>query len=209
MEQKILNKLRGGPMPGRLLPNLFPTKHPDATGRAIYSLLRAGKIFVVRQGVFKAVSAGMSEQDYIDLTHAFRDVENSSLKPQGLQRCTVCGHVKPLEDYYIEKRFHDGHRPDCKACVRERTIANRKVRKEREEALLQAGVQTQQTPELKTRVCKQCGIEQPINNFPLRPETATRRSRRLLACHECDKARRKAYNARVTEQRRRVMGKIK
>lgn len=39
------------------------------------------------------------------------------------QRCTKCGKVKPLEDYHKCGLVKDGHRPDCKACVKERQQA--------------------------------------------------------------------------------------
>ena len=39
------------------------------------------------------------------------------------KRCSKCGEVKPLNEYYKEKGCRDGHRPDCKACFSARARA--------------------------------------------------------------------------------------
>lgn len=38
--------------------------------------------------------------------------------------CTGCGVPKPLEDFYTHKNTRDGHRPDCKKCVIQRSRAS-------------------------------------------------------------------------------------
>ena len=34
----------------------------------------------------------------------------------GMKRCTICGEVKPLDDFYRMTGMRDGHRSDCKSC---------------------------------------------------------------------------------------------
>lgn len=33
-----------------------------------------------------------------------------------LKKCTLCGGVKPLDDFYKRASMEDGHRSECKAC---------------------------------------------------------------------------------------------
>ena len=45
--------------------------------------------------------------------------------------CSRCGEDKPLSEYYKRKGAKDGHRPDCKACVRARQKAYREASPEK------------------------------------------------------------------------------
>jgi len=68
--------------------------------------------------------------------------------PQG-KRCSKCGEVKPLTEFYRDARAKDGRRPHCKACITARCQANKEARAaydharyeaNREEILAQARV---------------------------------------------------------------------
>ena len=48
------------------------------------------------------------------------------------KRCTVCGEVKPLEEFPKHPQYKDGHRPYCKACQSKR----RKVVRHTKEGLI-------------------------------------------------------------------------
>lgn len=39
-----------------------------------------------------------------------------------MKRCTVCGEIKPLDDYFRDKRASDGRYSSCKPCQREKTL---------------------------------------------------------------------------------------
>lgn len=40
-----------------------------------------------------------------------------------MKRCSKCGELKPLTEFYKAKGCRDGHRPDCKACFAARARA--------------------------------------------------------------------------------------
>jgi len=193
IKQKILAKLRVGPLSWQALQRLFPGKHPEAVERAIYSLKRECKIFPIRPTVFRLVTADMSEQDYIDLTHQFADETDEELLEGGMRRCSKCHNVKPLEDYYIQKREHGGHRPDCKACVRERVIATRAAR-------IAAG-KVKERIELCEKRCNCCKVVKPIADFNLQRATPTRNAHRRAYCKGCERDKVNAYNAKVRARR--------
>lgn len=48
-----------------------------------------------------------------------RTAERWALREQGLKRCTKCGEIKPLVDFYPDNRKLDGTKPDCKVCFGE------------------------------------------------------------------------------------------
>lgn len=49
-----------------------------------------------------------------------------------VKRCTKCGEVKPLEDFYLHEQNGRGRRrPDCRACVAERSRQRYAVTRER------------------------------------------------------------------------------
>lgn len=192
--EKILVELRKGPSSWRKLVEHFPRKHPEAVERAIYSLSRQGKIFPLRQGVFKVVTPDMTEEDYIDLTDRYKDADNDALEAHGLKRCTHCRHVKPLEDYYIQKRDYGGHRPDCKECVKARVTARRASKTEAELAW--------KASEPKSKTCRCCGQEKPITQFHLQKATEYRTAYRRSYCRSCVGARLKEFNEKVAAGRK-------
>lgn len=57
------------------------------------------------------------------------------------KRCTVCGEVKPLDDFYCAERMRDGRQSRCKACA---NVYQAGVREERKKQTLlrsrQAGI---------------------------------------------------------------------
>lgn len=50
---------------------------------------------------------------------------------QKTKACTKCGEVKPITDYYREKRALDGKTSDCKECIKARTREYNRLNKER------------------------------------------------------------------------------
>lgn len=50
-----------------------------------------------------------------------RTAERWALREQGLKKCTRCGRVLPLDDFYEDKRKSDGRRDACKPCHIEAT----------------------------------------------------------------------------------------
>ena len=54
------------------------------------------------------------------------------------KRCTKCGEMKPLGDFYKEKTGRDGVRSDCKACFAVRAKARYTKNREREIARVRA-----------------------------------------------------------------------
>jgi len=56
------------------------------------------------------------------------------------KRCTVCGTVKQLDDFYAAERMRDGRQSRCKACA---NVYQAAIRQERKDTLLrnrQAGI---------------------------------------------------------------------
>lgn len=51
-----------------------------------------------------------------------------ALREQGLKKCTHCGQVLPLDDFYEDKRWVDGRREVCKSCHIETTTVYRQTR---------------------------------------------------------------------------------
>ena len=47
------------------------------------------------------------------------------------KRCTVCGEVKPLDDFYAAERMRDGRQSRCKVCANVYQAAIRQERKQR------------------------------------------------------------------------------
>jgi hypothetical protein len=41
------------------------------------------------------------------------------IKNEGIKACRVCDQEKPLDDYHIKRGTPDGHRQECKECVKE------------------------------------------------------------------------------------------
>lgn len=46
------------------------------------------------------------------------------------KRCTKCGEVKPVSDFYREKRKVSGYHSHCKVCHKAQTVASRALRRE-------------------------------------------------------------------------------
>lgn len=44
--------------------------------------------------------------------------ESSSLLLNELRRCSGCGEVKPLSDFFVDRRRKDGYMRKCKSCIR-------------------------------------------------------------------------------------------
>jgi hypothetical protein len=44
-------------------------------------------------------------------------------QPVPQKKCSQCGEVKPLDDFYRDGRTGDGHRADCKTCSKKRAEA--------------------------------------------------------------------------------------
>lgn len=42
--------------------------------------------------------------------------EEPSMPEQAYKRCTKCGELKPLDEFYRNRSFGDGRQPSCKAC---------------------------------------------------------------------------------------------
>jgi len=56
------------------------------------------------------------------------------------KRCTVCGEVKPLDNFYAAERMRDGRQSRCKACA---NVYQAAIRQNRKDTLLrnrQAGI---------------------------------------------------------------------
>lgn len=49
-----------------------------------------------------------------------------------VKRCTCCGEVKPLTDFYTNNKTKDGHQSQCKACNAKSTHEARKRRIEKQ-----------------------------------------------------------------------------
>lgn len=52
----------------------------------------------------------------------------ASIKVGQMKRCTLCGEVKSLSEFYASKGMHDGYANQCKECVKERARVNRNKR---------------------------------------------------------------------------------
>ena len=45
-----------------------------------------------------------------------------------MKRCTLCGEVKSLSEFYANKGMQDGYANQCKECVKKRAKVNRDKR---------------------------------------------------------------------------------
>ena len=85
----------------------------------------------------------MSKKKWLDMTKTEQDaywVEQEKLrayKAQGIpaKRCSKCGRVKPLTEFYVKHDNANGRRSECKQCGNART-QQRIVELEREVAEL-------------------------------------------------------------------------
>ena len=76
-----------------------------------------------------------------------------------MKPCTVCGTVKPLDEYHRNKRKKDGRDPNCKACAKAYYQANRArvraykaaYRAENREAISERMAEYRARPEVKAR----------------------------------------------------------
>jgi hypothetical protein len=62
--------------------------------------------------------------DYPVVTEIIGAMNNSTSSNNSEKECRSCGEVKPLNSFGIHPGFADGHRNQCKACVRLRNIEN-------------------------------------------------------------------------------------
>jgi hypothetical protein len=164
-------------------------------------------IFPVRAGVFKEVTPDMSEEDYIDLTHRYDGIDNESLKQHAFKRCAKCKHVKPFEDYYIQKRDHGGYRPDCKECVKARITARREEKKAEKAKKKEQTVTKRKPTKPNTKQCRRCGQEKSITQFYLQKAVewvngqgvhVSRAAYRRSHCRACNNAKCKELHVRLS-----------
>jgi hypothetical protein len=99
-----------------------------------------------------------------------------------MKSCSVCKEQKFLNDFYKDKKTSDGHSFRCKACTNAYYKSYNASRK-----LAQARY------EVKSKVCRTCGLEKPISQFG---KKSTSLDKHQIYCKPC-------WRNRVYESMRR------
>lgn len=115
-----------------------------------------------------------------------------------MKQCTICGEVKPQEEFHKRPETKDGRRTDCKECFRKRSKKNweNKTLEERQylgtklRLKYQYGLSIEQFENLvneQNNKCFICGVEGGYNGKPLYVDHchATGKVRKLL-CQHCN-----------------------
>ena len=92
-----------------------------------------------------------------------------------MKTCTQCKLEKPLVEYYKNSKSADNLTYKCKACINayyKGYNASRKVAKAR--------------VEVKSKVCRTCGLEKPISQFGLK---STSLDKHNIYCKPCWRVR--------------------
>lgn len=105
------------------------------------------------------------------------------VQPLSSQRCSVCHIGKAIEEFYPDPYTKSGYRRDCKVCC---SIQQRK-KKEKAHPIVQLPLF------IFSKVCTKCGIEQPIEDFPLYKRRA---DGHCTVCKQCRNARKRAKTVR-------------
>lgn len=92
----------------------------------------------------------------------------------GWKRCTKCGEVKPLAEFYKSKASKDGFASGCKSC---RTLYAKKKK-----ADLEMRIAGGFDPHAQEKKCKRCGLVLPGTLFGIRSLTSDGLRSYCLAC---------------------------
>jgi hypothetical protein len=93
----------------------------------------------------------------------------------GFKRCSACGRVKPLSEFYRRKGTRDGHTSQCKAC--------RKAHRDKIMALNQLRVEQGWDPHEGEVRCPRCGLVLPGTLFYINLRSLNGLSGFCIGCH--------------------------
>jgi len=105
------------------------------------------------------------------------------------KKCTKCGKVKSIEDFYLHSQTKDGYRTHCKNCMRRESRLNRRRRTIHEYGITE--VDYEMMLKSQNGVCAICGLPEivkqadKIQSLSIDHDHKTYRVRGLL-CENCN-----------------------
>ena len=97
------------------------------------------------------------------------------------KRCSKCGEVKPVADFYVNRRNIDGYTNACKLCEQEKARSYQKRLGARPKS---------QIPRIKTKKCPKCGEVKPVSEFN---RAVGKLSGYATVCRECGRISAASY----------------
>lgn len=130
--------------------------------------------------------------------------------PAGYKKCSCCGEVKPLSEFWVNKNLKGGHETQCKDCLNKKRKEKRAEKREEQEK------QTATQPKLPfdydrrikrahalsfapdTKECNQCHQVKPMTEF----QTCSKNPDHLAnTCKQCMSDNRKKTNQLKKQQK--------
>lgn len=146
LADRILAALAEKPRTEVALRAVFPRVHPDALHIKLVELQRAGRAVSVENAW--RLAPGTNAAESVERVQAAANVvKRDPLPPPPLdpgpivlpklRKCTQCGEEKPLTEFHRQPLGTDGHRADCKCCVRIRQRKRQAEKRVRSEAAVE------------------------------------------------------------------------
>lgn len=132
-----------------------------------------------------------NDEDVVSLVE--KKMETIETDGPPTKKCTTCGEIKPLAQFYNSKASKDGKFPHCKECDRIKNKERLKARdkeRSREKGMIEKP--EEKMPEentAKKKRCSSCGIAKLLKEFSNNKAT---RDGKCYSCKACDRERGKA-----------------